>query len=367
MNKGMKWSSAVLAASILLGGTSLTEATSTYAASAASTAAKQSAQQPSVVLKYNGKTLSQQGKALNGNTMIPLTVLRDTFGYSISYNSVTRTYTAGTGSTKLNLEVSEYGVATNLNGYYLYSNTSDEAKIMDGRLYVPFKLLNDYLGFQGVYNPAQKSLDISKRVMNDIRITSESLDKSNNNASIVIGYPHVSGLTEEAQQAINAVLKQKAESFAAASEKQAGQRDGKVERKYGFQQNYAVTFNREGVLSIVIDQYSYTGGAHGITVREGLTFSLKDGKQIELGDLLKSAPNYKQTLDSKLKEKMKKEPFEVEAVGLKDKPDFYVKEGGLAIFYQQYEIAPYAAGFPTYTFTFGELLPKGANPFAAVQ
>ncbi|MCQ6561305.1 PdaC/SigV domain-containing protein [Paenibacillus mendelii] len=368
MNTGMKWSTALLAASVLLGGTSITAGTSAYAASAAAapTAGKQGVQEPAVVLKYNGKTLSQQGKALNGNTMIPVTALRDAFGFSLSYNAGTRTYTAGNGSAKLNLEVSEYGVTTNLNGYFLYSNVRDEAKVLNGHLYVPFKLLSEYLGFQGVYNPSLKSLEISKRVMNDITISSESLTKSNTNAAIEIQYPTINGLTDEAQKAINTVLKQKADHFAAASEKQASKRDGSVERKYEFIQNYVVTFNREGVLSIVIDQYSYTGGAHGGTFREGLTFSLKNGKRLELGDLLKAAPNYKQTLDRLLKERTKKEDFAIDSAGLKDKPDFYVKEGGLAIFYQQYEIAPYAAGFPTYTFNFGELLPKGANPFASI-
>lgn len=367
MNTGMKWSTALLAASVLLGGSNITAGTPTYAASAAATVGKQSVQQPSIVLKYNGKTLSQQGKALNGITMIPVTALRDALGFSLSYHSGTKTYTAGKGSMKLNLEVSEYGVSTNLNGYYLYSNVNDEAKVLNGHLYVPFKLLSDYLGFQGMYNPSLKSLDISNRVMNKVTLSPESVTKSNSNADIEIQYPTISGLTDEAQKAINAVLKQKADNFAAASEEQASKRDGSVERKYEFIQNYVVTFNREGVLSIVIDQYSYTGGAHGGTFREGLTFSLKNGKRLELGDLLKAAPNYKQTLDKLLKERTKKEDFAIDSAGLKDKPDFYIKEGGLAIFYQQYEIAPYAAGIPTYTFNFGELLPKGTNPFASIK
>ncbi|MEJ1715027.1 hypothetical protein SMA37_25795, partial [Escherichia coli] len=81
------------------------------------------------------------------------------------------------------METTEYGVYTSLNGYYINNNTNKyDVKNVDGRLYVPFKLLNDYLGLQGVYNPSLKSLDFSKRVMNDISISSETLDKSNKNA-----------------------------------------------------------------------------------------------------------------------------------------------------------------------------------------
>lgn len=368
MNKGMKWSSAILAAGVLLGGSSLVGGTSALAATTVGNTVSQVVQQPAVVLKYMGKTLTQQGKIVEGNTMIPLTVLRDAFGYAINYNSTTKTYSVGNDAMKLNMQVSEYGVSTDLNGYYLYSMTGEhEVKNINNRLYVPFKLLNDYLGFQGVYNPSLKSLELNKRVMNDIKITSETLDKSNKNATIRIQYPKISGLTDEAQTAINAVFKKQAEQFIAESEEQASRRDGTIEHKYEFQQAFAVSFNREGVLSIVTDQYGYTGGAHGGTVRTGYTFSLKDGKQVELKDLLKAEPDYKQKLDKMLKESSKEISFPDTPGGLTASPNFYVSESGIAIFYQQYEIAPYAAGIPTYTFNFNQILPKGTDPFASIK
>lgn len=368
MNKGMKWGAAVLAAGVLFGGASVTGG-NVQAAPAGKTAAKQNVQ-PAVTLKANGKTLTQQGKIVNGNTMIPITVLRDALGLPLHYNPGTKTYSVGSGIMKLNLEVSDYGVGTNLNGYSIYDNSGSdqyEAKNLNGHLYVPFKLLGDYMGIKGTWNPSLKSLELGKQTMNKIGITSETITKTNKNASIVIHYPKVSGLGEDVEQKINAVLKEKAEQFAKSSEEQASHRDGKIEHTYDFVQNFAVTFNREGVLSIVTDQYGYTGGAHGGTFREGLTFSLKDGKQLGLDDLLKAAPDYKQKLDRMLKQKTKDTAFSDVTAGLKDQPDFYLKEGGFAIFYQQYEIAPYAAGFPTYAFSFGELLPKGTDPFAAFK
>ncbi|MWV47526.1 DUF4163 domain-containing protein [Paenibacillus sp. HJL G12] len=368
MNKSMKWSAAVLAAGVLLGGANMTGGTSVHAAAAGKPALKQTVQ-PSVVLKYNGTTLKQQGKIVNGITMIPITVLRDSLGLPLSYNPGTKTYSVGSGTSKLNLELSEYGVTSNLNSYYIYSyggNGVDlyESKNIDGHLYVPFKVLNDFMGFKGVWNSSLKSLDISKQTLNNINISSETITKTNKDASIVVHYPKVSGLPEDVQSKINDAFKKDAESFAAEGEKEAAHRDGTIEHTYDFIQTFVVNFNSEGVLSIVVDQYGYSGGAHGGTYREGWTFSLKDGKRLELGDLMKSSPDYKQKLDKLLKEKSKKDTFPDVSAGLKAKPDFYVKEGGIAIFYQQYEIAPYAAGLPTYTFGFSDLLPKGSDPFA---
>lgn len=45
--------------------------------------------------------------------------------------------------------------------------------------------------------------------MNDIKITSVSLDKSNKNASIKVQYPKISGLTDEVQNTINAAFKKR--------------------------------------------------------------------------------------------------------------------------------------------------------------
>ncbi|MDR0268878.1 DUF3298 and DUF4163 domain-containing protein [Paenibacillus sp.] len=370
MNKGTKWGAAVIAAGVLLGGIGVTGGVSVQAAAVGKTAVKQSSQ-PSIVLKYDGKTLTQQGKIVNGITLIPLTVLRDDLGLALSYNPGTKTHSVGSGTMRLNLEVSEYGVGTNLNGYYLESYGDSniyEARNLDGHLYVPFKVLNDYMGFKGVWNPSLKSLELSKQDMNKINISSETITKTNKDASIVIHYPKVSGLPDDVQQKINGVLKEQADKFATYSEEQASKRDGSIEEHtYDFVQNFVIAFNREGVLSIVTDQYSYTGGAHGSTLREGSTFSLKDGKQLELSGLLKAAPDYKQKLAKMLKQKAKDIAFDDATVGLNKKPDFYLKEGGFTVFYQQYEIAPYAAGFPTYTFSFDEVLPQGTDPFAVFK
>lgn len=368
MNKGMKWSAAVLAAGILIGNAGILGGQQVSAA-AAKAAVKQTTQQPGVVLKYNGKTLTLQGKLVAGSTMIPVSVLRDAVGLPLTYNPGTKTYTVGSGITKLNLEVSEYGVSPYINGRYLGDNSNNyDAKNIGGKLYVPFKLLSDYMGFQGAYNPSLKSLTISKRQQNQVTITSETISKSDTNATILVHYPKLSGLSStDAQDVINKVFKDKADAFVAEAQAKAKKRDGKVEHSYEFDGTFLVTFNREGVLSIVTDSYEYTGGAHGITAREGFTFSLKDGKQLSLDSLLNSSSGAKNKLDKMLKEKANKDGNNDGFNGLKEDPDFYVMENGITIFFQQYEIAPYAAGFPTYTFNFNDLLPKGTDPFAAAK
>lgn len=367
MNKQMKKAAVVIVAGALI--TNMGMFGEAQAAKFEVTSTVKKSAQPGVILKYNGKVLSLQGKLKDGNTMIPISILRDTVGLPLTYDTKTKTYHIGSGITKLSLKVSDYRISTYINDSYIGENSSNyEAKNIDGKLYIPFKVLNEYMGFQGSYHAASRTLTLTKRQTNNIQITSETISTQDKNATVLIHYPQLSGLSStDAQEVINKILKEQAEAHAADAKTKSKKQDSKVERPYEFGGNFLVTFNREGVLSIVTNHYEYLGGAHGATLREGLTFSLKDGKQLTINDLLHSSADAKKKLDKKLKENTKKDGYTDGFNGLKTSPDFYVKETGLTIFYQQYEIAPYAAGFPTYTFRFSDLMPKDADPFAAAK
>jgi len=361
MNKVMKYSATVLAAGVLVTSIGFTGQTPAFAAPSPIT--KNTVQQTSVLLKWKDKTLSQKGLISHGSTLIPVTVLRDQLGLTLSYNSATRTYSLGTGYRQLNIAVTEYGIDTRINDYYV---NEYEVKNIGGRLYVPFKLVSDYLGVQGVWSPSLKSLNMTPRVENDVVITAESVDTKTKDASFLMQYPVISGLVStDAEKEINSVLEKLKNQFVEASNEQAGNRDGAVEHPYEFIQNYLVTYNQNGLLSLVMNQYSYTGGAHGMNNRIGLTFSLKDGKLLSLDDLLKEKnPTYKVTLDKLvLKSLQGFEGYYGEFKGLDADAAYYLKTDGLTLFFQQYEYAPYSSGNPTFVIPYDQVLPKGTHLF----
>ncbi|AJS60835.1 PdaC/SigV domain-containing protein [Paenibacillus sp. IHBB 10380] len=363
MNKVMKWSAAAMAAGILIASSGFTGEASVLAAGNI----KNTVQQTPVALKWKGTKLSQKGLMSEGNTLIPLTVLRDQLGLPLSYNPGTRTYSIGSGYTQLNMEVSQHGVNTNINNYYLYEY---EVKNINGRIYVPFKLMNDYLGYQGAWDPSTKTLNISKRILNPITIKTETLEKATSDAVYLLHYPKVSGLVNsDAENVINNVLEQHMKKFNEESIKEANNRDDSIEHAYQYIQNYMVTYNRNGVLSLVVDQYGNTGGAHGGTIRTGFTFSLKDGKLLTANDLLKkSNPTYRTMLNKDLAKKLKAhEGYLGGFKALRANPDFNVSENGMLFFFQQYEYTDYAVGIPTFAYPFDQLLPKGTDPFKSYK
>lgn len=360
MNKVIRYSIAVVVAGIL--GTSLGY-TGQDPAFAAPNVKKSTVQQTSVVLKWKGATLSQKGIIHNGNTMIPVTVLNDQMGLPLSYNPGTRTYSVGSGHRQLNIDVTEYGVNTNINNYYV---NNYEVQNIEGKLYVPFKLMSDYLGYQGIWNSSLKSLSITPRMENNTFIKSESDEMKTKDALFLLRYPIISGLENaDAEKEINAVLEKLRDQFVDASKDQAAKRDSSVEHTYQFFQNYIVTYNENGMLSIVVDQYSYTGGAHGGTLQTGLTFSLKDGKVLSLDELLKEkSPTYKVELNQFVIKSLKEiDGYYEEFKGLESDADYFLKTDGLALFFQQYAYTPYAAGIPTFVIPYNQVLPKDIRIF----
>ncbi|MEE4564588.1 PdaC/SigV domain-containing protein [Paenibacillus polymyxa] len=365
MNKHTKkWGSALLAAGILAG---VAVVPVSYIEAASTKQQQATTQQPGIAIQWNGKTLAAKGVQVNGNTMIPVAALRDSLGIPVSYDTKEGTYTVGSGYNKLYIVVSSSDAYANVNGI---NTRSMDAKMIAGKLYIPMSLLKDYLGIDAQWNATQKTVTLSKSQLNPITIASQTLPASSNaKVSYKIKYPQISGsqLNPEAQQAINNVLKKHAETVLAAGKKMVAEGEVTAERPYDFENDFAIAYNKDGILSVIMQDYSYTGGAHGMTARKGYTFSLADGKQLQLSDVLKANPNYKKFLNVDLKKKIDAlqagEGFE-KFKELAADQNFYVTNSGVTIVFDLYDYAPYAYGIPEFTYSFAQLLPQGGKPFA---
>jgi hypothetical protein len=356
-----KWGIGLMSAGLLLGGGLLPGDTG-YAASDQT---KSKAIASSIVLKANGVTSQQTGILQEGKVWVPITFMRDVLRLPLTYDKKENAYLIGKGTTKAKLMLSSYGTSIWVNNYYIREY---EGKLINNRLFVPSGLLNDYLGYKVDWSKGSSKLNVVNRSQNALIVTTETYTKDRKEAVIQLDYPKISGLSNaNAQQAMNDALKVSAMRFAAGAEKDISNRSGS-EPNYTYDIDYVVTYNQDDVISLVMSQYSDTGGAHGMTNREAFTFSLKDGKRLLLSDLFGANPNYKQQLNTKLNKLVKAEESYLGGFnGLNTEKYFYLKDDKVVLFFQLYEYTAYAAGFPEYTFSFKELLPEGGSPFAAVK
>lgn len=199
-----------------------------------------------------------------------------------------------------------------------------------------------------------------------VKVETRTMEKSLPGASIKAEYPHISGLKNKSVQLkLNSFFKARAEAFVEKSVQETKQSQPSPSgHKYEFLSNYNLTYNKNGILSLYEQTYAYTGGAHGNSLREGMTFRLQDGKLLTLDELLRANPDYRQIVDPAIAQQLQQTPGyfgNFKTVG--PNPSYYVKDEGVVIFFPLYEYLPYVNGFPEFYFPFLQLLPAGTNPF----
>lgn len=129
-------------------------------------------------------------------------------------------------------------------------------------------------------------------------------------------------------------------------------------RMYEVYVDYEVTYNQNCALSLYFDQYEYTGGAHGLTVRSSDNWNLKRSREIKLNEVIVGQINPKvfiiENVLRQIDQSKKEEDFlyfddydKLVRENLKNQ-DFYLSDDGVVIYFQQYAIAPYASGLRTF-------------------
>ncbi|MGO4269716.1 DUF3298 domain-containing protein [Paenibacillus sp. TAF58] len=111
--------------------------------------------------------------------------------------------------------------------------------------------------------------------------------------------------------------------------------------------NYELKTNERSVLSLTLWNYAFSGGAHGLTIQNALTFNTETGKPYTLKDLFKPGSDYVAKLSAIIKTELKTRdiPLLVEFNQIKPDQDFYIADKALVVYFQVYELAAYVYGF----------------------
>lgn len=181
---------------------------------------------------------------------------------------------------------------------------------------------------------------------------------------VTIAYPHFDGMLDEAaQDKMNNAIENVVEQFIEAAQRRID--NAKQDNTHYFrpvvQLNYKVWYNDDGVLSITLNSYEFFGGAHGMSTLTGYTFNLQSGDAIPYQDLFEWNSNSREFAYHKIMEQVTERkiflfPEEDQnkvAKKLRDpaySPNYYLTDKDKpVIIFQQYEIAPYAAGILQFT------------------
>ncbi|MDM5227549.1 DUF3298 domain-containing protein [Cytobacillus sp. NJ13] len=162
----------------------------------------------------------------------------------------------------------------------------------------------------------------------------------------VVYYPRVTGMqNRQLQDLINSTIVKENQQLIT---QQTGAMDTTVVDLYGY---YEIKNNQRDVLSLSLSNYVYHyHAAHGMTVIKSLTFDLQKGNQVSLKDLFKPGSDYVKRLSELISIQIKQRdiPLLVDFQAIKPDQDFYIADKALIIYFQLYEITPYAYGFPMF-------------------
>lgn len=207
-----------------------------------------------------------------------------------------------------------------------------------------------------VKNKNYNNVIANKQKVNKTNIKIEKKIKKGKNSYAMynLNFPVIKGMKDvKIQRKLNSMFEKSAMDLKKEIVEKAKE-DYKYSKKEGMKfipyevyASYKVTSNKDGFLSLYIDYYIYTGGVHGVTNRVAYNIDLKTGKALTLKDIFGKNPNYKNIINSFIQQEISKEPdkyFDKKFQGITDEQVFAIKDNKLVVYFQQYELAPYAYG-----------------------
>lgn len=132
-------------------------------------------------------------------------------------------------------------------------------------------------------------------------------------------------------------------------------------------QECAIPCNQNRRLSVYYDQYQFTGGAHGTTRRIARSWCAPLSRPLELRDFFPHNPQYLLYIQNEVIRQISRqalngnsacfENYETLVPQTLNPCNFYMTPDSLAIYFRQYDIAPYAAGIPVFLIPYSEFGP----------
>ncbi|WP_051390423.1 MULTISPECIES: DUF3298 and DUF4163 domain-containing protein [Sediminibacillus] len=209
-----------------------------------------------------------------------------------------------------------------------------------------------------------------------IIIGSKVIQEKTDFVTIDLNVPIVNGLSDRKfeKQLNNKIKKQALEAKkeiivqAKQAQKNADQ-ENRPFNPYELKIDYNLK-NTDQILSFTVSTYTYTGGAHGITVTDYYNIDLNDNQQLILSDLFHENSDYAEMINQEIHRQIKEQekagegsyfhpddPFTGASAfqSITSDQSFYIEDGDLVIAFGQYEIAPGYMGEPTFPITLSTL------------
>lgn len=303
-------------------------------------------------LMYLGEERLAIGKAINPEKPYigSIYAVADTYGHILTgfiYNSITK-YEKGTAS------------ASNDQSTFFIDKSGKRIASLptvsgSGELHFDKTLIRGKIDFRLFYYKKTGEIVWKHNTVISLQDSYTVMEhKYKPNKDFLVYYPQINGMeNQEAQTNINQSLKDLAGMKETPSH---------LQLESNYMSDFELTFYQKNLLVIEINGYNYPfGAAHGMPVKKYAHIDLITGEIYQLKELFKPGSQYVKIISEMIGNEMKSNEkysfiFPGSYKGIQADQSFFINEGGLNVYFSPYEIAPYAAGFPTFTIPFKDII-----------
>jgi inhibitor of cysteine peptidase len=308
-----------------------------------------------------------------GAVSLPLRCICRALGYAVTWSDTggRRTIHVSRNGEEILMDLTDQQIRKNGHLFSAQTVRGDGIRLVDGAVYMDADVFKLVFPVRATYDKADGRVLLSVRVENDIAVVTETLTGEGRYLFADIQYPRLAGNGDAAAlEKVNRRLRETAERALAAGEKNADDmaqaiRDGYTGAVGNCETlvDYTVYYNENGLFSVALTEYQYAGGAHGATYKHGFTFDLSTGRALDLPELMAEGSGWRDYLNRAIRREIDSrekagilsefDTGRFEDIG--QDPDYYLTDGALVIFFQQYDYFPYVAGIQEFYIPYREL------------
>ena len=211
--------------------------------------------------------------------------------------------------------------------------------------------------FKVPYDVFKNKIEVSNNFF-FISVNNEIIKKQNKYLKSTLEIPIINSGNSKVDDKVNKKIKEDILNFYQQSLKEAQSflEDFELdESNFVADASFEVKKNTSNVISILVKYYKYSGGAHGYYEYIPYNIDLRNGNNLTLKEIFNPDKDYKtiinKEIESQIKELGQKEK-DLDKIydfyGIKENQKFYLEDGKIVVYFDLYDIAPYAAGIPKF-------------------
>lgn len=319
-----------------------------------------------VPISVGGKQLGQAALESENTVFLPLRAVCESLGYTVEWSQTNRSVSVKTAEKTVDLEFKNGTITDAGHNYYVLGDYKADTYIGTGcimvgnRIYAASDIMESVFGLSKTYDEKLDAFVISLSPQVIATYENKKIYSEDKKLLTNIQYPQFSMADKAVAEKLNAVIMADVNTAQKEAQDNLKYYEGSESpNKFETYFNYRIVYQKGNILSVVLNDYQYYGGAHGGDRQISHTFDLKTGAEYKLDDLMKSGSGYKDYVNKCVKADIVKAGLADAQLAvfesIADDQSYYLSNKGLVVYFQQYEYFPYAAGIVEFTLPYTDM------------